>query len=223
MYKDRKHSPTKNHIAPFEVVIHNTKHDCWVSLLGKVLDITNLIKEFENEKCVRPLLAEAGKDISQWFDEDTGDIRTYVHPITGAKVPYCPHGPLPHVPPQVPATSWRPILLPWWKDPQYEVGPLTKRVRPLKILNMLTCQEAYINVCCEDTILRITERYSIFNRDGLSYTWLYGDKQLHMDKNLEENGVVDERDSFTALGLPHNTHVPLLYIYYNDDFKYESI
>lgn len=105
------------YIAPFEVAIHNKPEDCWVSLLGKVLDITPLIKEYEGEDCVKPLLAHAGKDISNWFDVLTGEIRHHIHPITGASIPYCPFGRLPDVLPQVPTTKWKPLKeLPWWKN-----------------------------------------------------------------------------------------------------------
>lgn len=108
--------------APFEVVIHNKPNDCWVSLLGKVLDITPLIKEYAGDKCIKPLLAMAGKDISHWFDERTGDIQHYIHPETGVRVPYCPHGLLPDVSVVVPATSWKPLESPpWWKNEKYQV------------------------------------------------------------------------------------------------------
>ena len=104
--------------APFEVVIHNSPSDCWVSFLGKVFDITPIIKQYEDQSCIKPLVAMAGKDISHWFDDKTGDIQQYIHPETGVKVPYCPHGPLPDIPVEVPATSWMPLLdrSPWWKD-----------------------------------------------------------------------------------------------------------
>lgn len=106
----------KHFIAPFEVILHNRAEDCWVSLLGKVLDITTLLHEFQKQDCIRVLVAQAGKDISQWFDKDTEDICHYVHPMTGVRVPYCPYGLLPHVAPQVPTTQWRRINIPWWKD-----------------------------------------------------------------------------------------------------------
>lgn len=107
------------HYAPFEVVIHNTRDDCWVSFLGKVFDITPLIKQYEGEKCIKPLVAMAGKDISHWFDKRTGDIRHFIHPVTGCRVPYCPHGPIPDVSVQVPSTGWESLgKKPWWHDEQ---------------------------------------------------------------------------------------------------------
>lgn len=57
-----------------EVVVHNTPEDCWVSFLGIVRDLTPLVAEYEGEPEIRPILAFAGKDISDWFDPRTGDV-----------------------------------------------------------------------------------------------------------------------------------------------------
>ncbi|CAG9771632.1 unnamed protein product [Ceutorhynchus assimilis] len=207
--------------APFEVVIHNTEYDCWVSFLGKVFNITPLLRQYKGQKCIKPLLAMAGKDISHWFDEKTGDIQHYIHPETGVNVPYCPHGNLPDCPVGVPATSWKALdRPPWWKDENYQVGLLSKRIRPIRIINMLTSSEVTINVCCEDTLLTILERYRLFNKDAESYTWRYLDNNLDMSKTLEENGIVDERDKFIELGLPQNFYLPSIFLYYNDDLKW---
>lgn len=43
-----------------------------------------------------------------------------------------------------------------------------------------------------------------------------------MNKTLEENGISDERDEYGRLGLPPNLYVPAIFLYYNDDFKYED-
>lgn len=48
------------------------------------------------------------------------------------------------------------------------------------------------------------------------------DKNLKMDQTLEENGILDERDEFSRLGLPPNLYVPAIFLYYNDDFIYEE-
>ena len=101
--------------GPFEVILHNKPDDCWISFLGKVFDVTPLIKQYKREDCVKPLIAFAGKDVSNWFDERTGDIQYRVHPITGVEVPYLPHGPLPETECEVPSTKWRPYENPpWW-------------------------------------------------------------------------------------------------------------
>lgn len=41
-----------------------------------------------------------------------------------------------------------------------------------------------------------------------------------MKKTLDENGIPDERDLFTELGLPRNYYIPSVFLYYNDDLKY---
>ncbi|XP_060527710.1 cytochrome b5 domain-containing protein 1 isoform X2 [Cylas formicarius] len=171
---ENRQSRTWPVFAPFEVVIHNKPQDCWVSLLGKVLDITPLIKEHENEQSIKPLIAMAGKDISHWFDNKTGEIRHYVHPETGANVPYCPYGPLPDVAETLPTPTWRPLSeTPWWKNDKFQIGLLSQRIRPIRIINMLTLTEVTINVCFEDTFHRILERYLMYNSDARSYTWRF--------------------------------------------------
>lgn len=105
------------YIAPFEVVIHNKPQDCWVSFLGKVYDITPLLREFEGQDCIRPLISHAGKDVDKWFDPHTRDIQHFINPVTGIKEPYLPFGNIPHAQSSIPATNWQPIDdLPWWKD-----------------------------------------------------------------------------------------------------------
>lgn len=107
------------YFAPFELVTHNRPDDCWVSFLGKVFNVSQVIQLHAGERCIKPLLTMAGKDISHWFDEKTGDIQHYIHPETGCNVPYCPHGPIPDVSVPIPATDWRPLgRPPWWHDEQ---------------------------------------------------------------------------------------------------------
>lgn len=101
------------------------------------------------------------------------------------------------------------------------IGYLTKRVRPIRIQNMLTGDICAINVCMEDKLDRILERYLIFNSDADSYTWCYDSRVLDMDKTLEENDIPDQRDKYTHVGLPENTYIPMILLYYNDDLKWE--
>ncbi|XP_018335859.1 cytochrome b5 domain-containing protein 1-like isoform X2 [Agrilus planipennis] len=118
MPKEQKYTRKTDriYIAPFEVALHNQPEDCWVSFLGKVFNLTKLVQEFKNTDLVKPILAFAGKDVSQWFDERNGDIRYFINPVTGCRVPFCPNGPIPHVGLPTPSSDWKPVLLPWWKD-----------------------------------------------------------------------------------------------------------
>ncbi|XP_044271122.1 cytochrome b5 domain-containing protein 1 [Tribolium madens] len=207
--------------APFEVITHNKPNDCWLSLLGRVLDVTPLVREYKDKDCIKPILAFAGKDVSHWFDEKTGEIQHFVHPVTGVLVPYCPHGPLPDVACQVPSTTWRPLEgTPWWLDNKYQIGVLTKLVRPIKIINILLGKAVVINVCCEDSFYRIQERYSLYTSEPDSYTWVYMDKLIEMDKTMDENGIPDDREKMAELGIPKSFFVPSVNLYFNDDLRH---
>ncbi|XP_069676964.1 cytochrome b5 domain-containing protein 1 [Periplaneta americana] len=210
---------TNVYYLPSEVVIHNTPDDIWVTYLGRVYNLTELVKEYEGQDVIKPILAFAGKDISHWFDRFTGEIRHMIHPITGARVPYTPHGRIPHVGLHVPTTAWRPLqTLPWWADPKYLIGNLTQGMRNVRVLNVLTGQENVITVCKEDKLSRIMERLMRFNSHCASYTFKFETRVLDMDKTLEENHIPDERETFCDVGLPEDYYIPCLMLYYNDDF-----
>lgn len=114
-----KPEPVWPYFTPDEVVVHNTPEDCWVSFLGSVYNLTPLIEENLGKRTIKPILAFAGKDISDWFDRN-GCIKKHVHPVTGVIVPYLPHGPIPDVGPEVPNTRWylgqHGKFVPWWND-----------------------------------------------------------------------------------------------------------
>ncbi|XP_043270393.1 cytochrome b5 domain-containing protein 1 [Venturia canescens] len=206
------------YFLPTEVVLHNKPEDCWVSYLGGVYDLTELCYVWKYCREINPILANAGKDISHWFDHEKGDIRYYVNPLTGVRVPYCPHGPIPDVGPSVPTTMWRPLdKCPWWLDDRYKQGYLTQNPRPCRIINSLTGHSAVISVCEEDTIRRIQERFLTFNAHGGSYKWKFEGKSIDMNKTLTDNGILDERDRFVACGLSEDIYVPSLVCYFNDD------
>lgn len=38
-----------------------------------------------------------------------------------------------------------------------------------------------------------------------------------MNKTLQENGVVDDANTYEALDLPTDFHTPVLHVYWNDD------
>lgn len=96
---------------------------------------------------MKPILAAAGTDISHWFDAKTGDVRTYIDPITHCRVPYTPYGRFLHIPPPYPTTDWRnDFVTPWWKDKSYLIGKLTKKTRTIRIVNTLARIEDTIDV-----------------------------------------------------------------------------
>ncbi|KAG6463928.1 hypothetical protein O3G_MSEX014159 [Manduca sexta] len=237
--------------TPAEVAIHNTASDCWVSLNGKVLDMTSWLEEqfrlchckkscscqvkswYCGDDCVEycpcfkrgfvycdgkrlamTIVAYAGKDLSHWFEGD--EWVRYTHPIVGSTTTYHLHG---HPARQgvVPSTRWRPISKPWWLDESRVVGKVTARTRPIRITNSLTGSTITLEVCSEETIYQIMMRYLPHNSHMMSYTWRYLGKPLRLNKTLAANGIPDERDLFSEVGLPENIHIPAIMLYYDDD------
>lgn len=46
------------------------------------------------------------------------------------------------------------------------------------------------------------------------------DKLVDMNKNMEENGIPDEREIMADLGIPKSTFIPSVRLYFNDDLKH---
>ena len=167
---------------------------------------------------LKPIAACAGTDISGWFDVKTKDIRTHIDPITLCTVPYTPRGRFLHIPPPIPRSDWANTFgTPWWKDSKYFVGQLSAKTRKLKIVNMLTAEETVVEVCGEETITEILQRYLVHNRHVMSYTWKHHGKLLDMAKTLDENGIHDESADMFKLAIDEDQHIPEVQLYYNDD------
>lgn len=204
--------------TPGEVAAHNTHSDCWVSFLGKVYDLTELCQNNSGNVLLKPILANAGKDISHWFDPKTKDVKTHVHPVTGCVVPFTPMGRFLHVPPPFPRSDWSNTFgTPWWKETRYCVGTLSVRTRKIRIINTLTLQEQVIEVCAEETMNEILQRYKVYNSHASSYTWKYFGNNLDMSKSLEENGIKDEGEDMYTLRLDEEEFLPPINLYFNDD------
>lgn len=200
-----------------EVADHNVTADCWVSFFGRVYDLTNLIEEHKG-LLTQPILKFAGQDISVWFDERSREPKTHMSEELGIEVPYCPYGRYVHIPPDDPTAALETTTeLPWWRDLKYQVGKLSVKSRKIKIVNVLTKQEDLLNVCTEETLSEIRNRYLKYNAHALSYTWKRLGRVLNMNKTLADNGVEDESEEFIKLGMDPDDHIPALHIYYNDD------
>lgn len=206
-----------------EVAMHNCADDCWVSIHGDVYDISSLLTN-NRGNLAQPLIKEAGKSISHWFNKDTRDVVTYIDPEKQIRLPYIPQGRFIHVPPSDPTEYATSYDLPWWKDEQYIVGKVTTKPRLVKIVNMQTRQEHIINTCQEEILDEIIARYIPYNKHARSYTWkaLINDEfvQLDMHKTLEDNDVKDESKAFYELGMDEDFYIPTLHIYFNDDLTY---
>eukprot|EP00053_Salpingoeca_punica_P000359 m.28331 g.28331 ORF g.28331 m.28331 type:complete len:222 (+) comp10256_c0_seq1:136-801(+) len=206
--------------TPAEVAAHNPESDLWVSFLGGVYDLTSLAKEHEGDPLLRPLLTVAGKDISHWFDSATGEVKTHVDPVTGCTVAFTPRGRFIHVPPPCPRTDWAVNDgLPWWRDKKRCVGVLTARTRPVRVLNMLSGEAQLLEVCTEETINEIQDRYRKYNTHTDSYTWKFAGKKLAMDQTLQANGIPDDSEELYGLSMDSldAVNVPEIHVYFNDD------
>ncbi|XP_039602961.1 cytochrome b5 domain-containing protein 1-like [Polypterus senegalus] len=206
------------YFTPNEVSRHNCLNDLWVSYLGEVYDLTPLLKENKGNVSLKPIIESAGKDISHWFNQKSKDIRTHIDPMTGCKKYYIPNGRLLHVPPPCPRTDWATDFgCPWWKDNQYYIGKLSAKTRFIRIINTLTSQEQTIEVCSEENMMEILERYLKYNAHAASYTWKYNNVNLDMSQTLAENGVEDEDEEFYTLRMDRDCWAPAIHLYFNDD------
>lgn len=80
----------------------------------------------------------------------------------------------------------------------------------------------------EETLREIRTRYAEYNWHSESYAWRVlrrdpdGDRELKfvdvdLDKTLEENGVVDDAETFEALSIPSDAAMPVIHLYFKDD------
>ena len=124
-----------------------------------------------------------------------------------------------HVPPATPDSEWEPdFAVPWWEDEaRYCIGNLTKRTRQIKICNTLTRDTVTIEVASEESLNEILDRYTDKNVHAASYTWKRMGTVLDMAKNLEKNGIIDEREELLELGMQPDEYIPAIHLYFNDD------
>lgn len=210
--------PRPRYFTPNEVSIHNTAKDCWVSFLGKVYDLTPFIEANAGDILLKPIIEMAGQDISHWFDPKAKDIKKHIDQSTGCQLYHTPHGRFSHVPPPFPASDWaNDFGKPWWKDDKYSPGILSAKTRFLNIINGLTLQKQIVEVCAEENMFEILQRYLKYNAHAASYTWKYDCKVLDMNKTLSENGIPDDDADFYTLRMRDDQFLQSVILYYNDD------
>ena len=221
--KNANHLPRPYKIRKFytpeEVSKHCTADDCWVSFNNEVYDLTLLIQKNIHLETSKPLIFAAGTDISHWLDEFTSEPRMAVDPNTNMLWYYCPMGRFLHIPPLMPESDWDPsaIKTPWWRDTSLCIGRLTEKTRKIRIINQLTKADDIIEVCSEETINEILDRYLELNEHAASYTWKRLGRPLDMDKTMEENDIQDETEDFIDLNLDEDNYIQCVHLYYNDD------
>lgn len=129
-----------------------------------------------------------------------------------------------HCPPPEPTADWSTNFgTPWWKDRKaYGIGSLTAKTRTIELFNMLTKTATKLEVCTEETLLEIQNRYLGHNAHSSSYTWKRTDstqvaRLLDMDKTLDENGIPDEQPEFDTLDIDPDFYIPTVHLYFADD------
>lgn len=82
---------------------------------------------------------------------------------------------------------------------------------------MLTKNDDLLEVCSEETMNEILDRYMETNEHSASYTWKRLGRPLDMEKTLEENDIPDETEEFIDLNIDEDAYIPAVHLYYNDD------
>jgi hypothetical protein len=153
-------------------------------------------------------------------------VKTYVNPATNRQEPYVPEGRFVHVPVVAPTVKEDELspAIPWWQNPKYIVGYITKRPRNLVVVNTLTSQSQVVEFSDEETVAQMQDKYaSTHNAHCKSYTWkaLYNGNliALEAEKTLTQNGVPDDSEELEALGLDPMDPANLVSIllFFNDD------
>ncbi|XP_078284278.1 cytochrome b5 domain-containing protein 1 isoform X2 [Rhinoraja longicauda] len=73
------------------------------------------------------------------------------------------------------------------------------------------------DVCSEETLNEILERYITYNAHAASYTWKYDGVNLDMENTLEENGIEDEDETMDQLRMEPDYYRQSILLYFNDD------
>ena len=81
----------------------------------------------------------------------------------------------------------------------------------------MTKDDDVLEVCSEETLNEILDRYIEINEHAASYTWKRRGMPLDMERTLEENDIPDETEQFTDLNLDEDLYIPAVHLYYKDD------
>ena len=87
----------------------------------------------------------------------------------------------------------------------------------MRLVNTLTLEEQIVEVCAEETLKEIMDRYTPYNSHAGSYVWKYFGTNMDMNKTLEENGVKDEGEDFYELGMDEEEFLPPVTLHFSDD------
>ena len=129
-----------------ELAVHNNPENCWVVIFDKVYDISELIMA-NRGPLSNPLIEAGGSSISHWFNEKTGDLKTYIDPVRNIEMFYTPCGRFIHVPPPDPVDRTEIVALPWWKDTKYIIGQVWRGVVVCFCLNIWKFSHERPHIC----------------------------------------------------------------------------
>jgi cytochrome b involved in lipid metabolism len=87
----KQHGRRRRYYTPEEINAHNSADDAWFSLFHNVFDLTELIATHRSS-LTQPLISNAGRDISHWFDGKTMMVKSYYSEDKGVMLPYVPMG-----------------------------------------------------------------------------------------------------------------------------------
>lgn len=105
-------------------------------------------------------------------------------------------------------------------------------MRKIKVVNTLTGHRNIINVCNEETINEIMDRYKEYNDHAESYTWKRLKRVLEMEETLDQNGIPEEFEEYFAIPgkepkldnfldeedeEEEDFNIPVIHLYFNDD------
>eukprot|EP00164_Ancoracysta_twista_P003538 GFYU01004723.1.p1 GENE.GFYU01004723.1~~GFYU01004723.1.p1 ORF type:complete len:687 (+),score=218.34 GFYU01004723.1:187-2247(+) len=212
----------ERYFTPGDLAAHNSFSDCWVSVFNRCMDLTALLAEFQGQACCDPISKNAGRDVSHWFVQDeNGDVhvRMHIDPESGVERPFCPQGHFIHCPPRDPDPLWRNDFgTPWWNDiDRFCVGRMSAHTRMIRCVNTLTGQEDVIEVCSEEIMEEILDRFLEYNDHCASYTWKRLGMPLEMHHTLKQSGVEDEGEVFYDMNIDDDYYIPALTLHFDDD------
>jgi hypothetical protein len=81
----------------------------------------------------------------------------------------------------------------------------------------LTKDDDVLEVCSEETLNEILDRYVEINEHAASYNWKRRGMPLDMQRTLEDNDIPDETEQFNDLNLDEDCYIPAVHLYYKDD------
>lgn len=203
--------PKSKYFLKDEVVVHKCINGFWIIIYGKVLDLTSFLgtRTHSMTKSLELLLQYGGKDISSFFEKETGKPIMRMT-ASGNMVPI-----FPPVLEKPDSDFFEHRHLYWWQDPMYVIGQITTQPRKIRIINTLLTTTQKMVVCEEDTIKDIQKKYRVYNWNYENYHWKKYDCErelylgLCLKNTLSENGFLLQEYV--------DPHTPSLWLFFKNE------